>query len=203
MVSDPYKVLGVTPNASDDDIKKAYRQLSRKYHPDANINNPNKAQAEEKFKEIQTAYDQIMKAKENGTSAYGYDDRGYGGFAGTDNPNMKRMSAAMDYLSHGYYKEALNVLDGMEEHNARWYYLHSLANRGLGNSINAKQDANMAHQLEPTNTEYAQLVAALENGADWYFNAGQPYGGAIYQPDDCSSCLTKLCWLSMCSGCCC
>ena len=60
-MTDPYRVLGVSRNASDDEIKRAYRTLSRKYHPDANINNPNKAQAEEKFKEVQQAYDQIMK----------------------------------------------------------------------------------------------------------------------------------------------
>ena len=58
---DPYSVLGVSRNASDEEIKKAYRNLSRKYHPDANVNNPNKAQAEEKFKEIQAAYNQIME----------------------------------------------------------------------------------------------------------------------------------------------
>jgi len=78
MVINPYEVLGVSPNASDEEIKKAYRTLSRKYHPDANINNPNAAQAEEKFKEVQTAYQQIMRAKEQGTSAYG-SSNSYGG----------------------------------------------------------------------------------------------------------------------------
>lgn len=63
---DPYQVLGVSRSASDDEIKKAYRSLSRKYHPDANINNPNKDQAEEKFKQVQQAYDQIMKEKQSG-----------------------------------------------------------------------------------------------------------------------------------------
>ena len=58
---DPYQVLGVSRDASDDEVKKAYRNLSRKYHPDANNNNPNKAQAEEMFKKVQAAYDQIMK----------------------------------------------------------------------------------------------------------------------------------------------
>ena len=60
-MTDPYQVLGVTRGASDEEIKKAYRTLSRKYHPDANVNNPNKEQAEERFKQVQQAYDQIMK----------------------------------------------------------------------------------------------------------------------------------------------
>ena len=59
----PYEVLEVPETASEEEIKKAYRKLSRKYHPDANVNNPNKAQAEEKFKEIQQAYQQIMKER--------------------------------------------------------------------------------------------------------------------------------------------
>lgn len=72
MVYDPYAVLGVSYKDSDEDIKKAYRTLSRRYHPDSNINNPNKAQAEEKFKLVQQAYDQIMKDREQGVrGAYG------------------------------------------------------------------------------------------------------------------------------------
>lgn len=95
-MTNPYDVLGVSENATDEEIKKAYRTLSRKYHPDANINNPNKEQAEETFKQIQQAYNQIMKQREQGytSSSYsqqngqagqyqshsGYDD--FGGFWG-------------------------------------------------------------------------------------------------------------------------
>lgn len=83
MFTDPYEVLGVSRDATTDEIKKAYRSLSRKYHPDANINNPNAAQAEEKFKDIQQAYQQIMDEKEHGGSygggSYGPgSSRGYG-----------------------------------------------------------------------------------------------------------------------------
>ena len=74
MTYDPYSVLGVSRDASEEEIKKAYKALSRKYHPDANINNPNKDQAEEKFKEIQAAYQQIMKERTEGYSYGG----GYG-----------------------------------------------------------------------------------------------------------------------------
>lgn len=83
MVFDPYQVLGVSPSASDEEVKKAYRQLSRRYHPDANVNNPNAAQAEEKFKQVQQAYEEIMKLREQGArggqTAYGPgSSRGYG-----------------------------------------------------------------------------------------------------------------------------
>ncbi len=94
-MNDPYKVLGVSRDASDDEIKKAYRQLSKKYHPDANINNPNKDKAEEMFKLVQEAYQQIMyerqhpyASRSNGNSSssgsgtnggYGYQDGQYYG----------------------------------------------------------------------------------------------------------------------------
>ena len=78
-MKNPYDVLGVPQNASEDEIKKAYRKLSRTYHPDANINNPNKAEAEEKFKEIQQAYQQIMQEREHGTSGQSSYGAGAGG----------------------------------------------------------------------------------------------------------------------------
>ncbi len=88
-MNDPYQVLGVSRGASEEEIKKAYKALSRRYHPDANINNPNKDQAEEKFKEIQAAYQQIMKEKTEGFSGQsgygGYGRSGYGNTGGYGN----------------------------------------------------------------------------------------------------------------------
>ena len=73
MINNPYEVLGVSPSASDDEIKKAYRDLTRKYHPDANVDNPLADLAEEKFKEVQEAYDMIMKERASGGGySYGY-----------------------------------------------------------------------------------------------------------------------------------
>jgi molecular chaperone DnaJ len=80
MYFDPYQVLGVSRDASEEEIKKAYRALSRKYHPDANINNPNKGQAEERFKQVQQAYAQIMKERSGDYSGQGYTGSGFGGF---------------------------------------------------------------------------------------------------------------------------
>ena len=83
MNKNPYEVLGVSPNASDDEIKKAYRDLTRKYHPDANVDNPLADLAEEKFKEVQEAYDTIMHERASGsTGGYSYGGSSSSGSSG-------------------------------------------------------------------------------------------------------------------------
>ncbi len=82
-MSDPYKVLGISQTATDEEIKKAYRALSRKYHPDANINNPNKKEAEEKFKEVQQAYEAVMFEREHGYRKGSAGQQTYGGYQGS------------------------------------------------------------------------------------------------------------------------
>ena len=170
---DPYSVLGVSRDASDDEIKKAYRKLSRKYHPDANINNPNKAQAEEKFKEVQQAYEQIMKEREYGSSGNYNSYGGFGGFGTQDQNTYQdeeavRRQAAANYINSRHYKEAMNVLSSLQQRNGQWYYLSAMANMGLGNNVNALNDARSAVNMEPDNMQYRMLLQRLEGGGTWY-----------------------------------
>ena len=106
---DPYKVLGVSSNATDDEIKKAYRTLSRKYHPDANVGNPNQAAYEEKFKEVQQAYSAIMDMRQGKVPGAGNADDfwGFGGFGGqqsqkTESQDEQYMRSALNYIQNGY-----------------------------------------------------------------------------------------------------
>ena len=207
---DPYSVLGVPRNASDDEIKKAYRKLSRKYHPDANINNPNKDQAEEKFKEVQQAYEQIMKEREYGSSSQnGYGGYGnYGGFgnygnAGSsayqDEESMRRRAAA-NYVQSGHFQEAMNVLDSLGQKNGEWYYLAAMANMGMGNNVTALDQIREAVRQEPDNMQYQMLLQRLEGGGTWYQEMQNPFGGMPTGGDD--YCM-KLCLANLaCSLCC-
>lgn len=207
MVLDPYQVLGLSRGASDEEIKKAYRTLSRKYHPDANINNPNKAQAEEKFKQVQQAYDQIMKEKEQGAygGAYGgYGDFGFGGYQGrqsqANSDYENYMRAAANYIQTRHYKEALNVLNSMQERDALWYYYSAVANHGAGNNVAALEHAKRAADMEPGNYQYRQLVEQLEGSGMWYRDMQGPY--REYTMGGSDLCL-KLCIANMICNCCC
>lgn len=225
---DPYSVLGVSRNATEDEIKKAYKTLSRRYHPDANINNPNKAQAEEKFKEIQSAYQQIMKERTSGygSGGYGYGGGssggyggqgggGYGGFGGfgpfggfgqsqeTGYEEDTYIRAAGNYIRNGYYREARTTLDNMAEagRSARWYYYSAVAHSGLGNNVAALEHARRAAALEPDNMSYRSLVQQLESGGSWYEQRQAAYG---YPSFGGGNICMKLCLANLiCNLCCC
>ncbi len=212
----PYQILGVSENADMDEIKKAYRKLSRIYHPDANVNNPNKDQAEAKFKEIQSAYQQIVNERERGTnSSYGgsygqgtYQQGPFGGFGGytqqrQESQESTRMQAAGNYIRNGYYKEALNVLESMTstERNAKWYYYSAMANQGIGNNITATEHAQKAVQLEPSNYQYQAFLQRLQSGESWYAERGMMYGRPVMGVGNC--CMEYLMLQCFCNLCCC
>jgi curved DNA-binding protein CbpA len=179
----PYQVLGVSRDASDDDIKRAYRSLSRKYHPDANVNNPNKKEAEEKFKEVQQAYDLIMKQRQQGTDSFGGFGYSYGnrhsqsGSYSGSQQNSNEMQAAWSYIMNGYYREAMNVLNSIDVSNrsGRWYYLAAIASEKLGNVMDARTYINRALEYEPSNFSYRQFRQHLDGGAMWYETRGAAY----------------------------
>lgn len=186
-MQDPYQVLGVPRNATDEEVKKAYRNLSRKYHPDANINNPNKKEAEEKFKEVQQAYKFIMN-KEEGQNTYG--GFSYRGFSGgstwngqedSRNRNMDQddtyLTAAANFIRNGMHSDALRVLSDIKNRNAKWYYYSTLANAGNGNQATALEHIKQAIAMEPQNMEYQKTLQQLQSGSGWYNNMGSPYGG--------------------------
>ena len=82
------------------------------------------------------------------------------------------MQAARNFINSGHYQEACNVLNSIQERNARWYYYSAIANSGIGNQINALEYARKAVQMEPGNAEYRQLVSRLENNGRWYADRG-------------------------------
>lgn len=178
---DPYAVLGVSRDATDEEIKKAYRALSRKYHPDANINNPNKEQAEEKFKEIQQAYQQIMYEKEHGTSngygqggygqsGYGGNSSGYGGsdwdfggfgdffggfggFGGYGGSQGQRQNRAGGTDEESTYKQAASNYIRSGHYKEALNVLNSMSNR----------DAHWYYLSAIANSGMGNNVAALEH----------------------------------------
>lgn len=230
MIQDPYKVLGVGEHCTDAELKKAYRSLSKQYHPDANPDNPEAA--EEKFKEIQEAYRQIISAREKGTSAYGYQDsqsgsagyqngyadyNPYGGFddffrAWTNQAEERRrqaeqeapeLQAARNYINSGYYNEAMNALFQLKEseRNARWYYYAAFASQGRGSNVDALNYARRACDLEPDNPEYQTFLNRLTNGGAWYARQGETYGGFNPMTNTAGWCLSMMALNLLCNCC--
>lgn len=188
MTKNPYDVLGVSVNASDDEIKKAYRDLTRKYHPDANVNNPLADLAEEKFKEVQEAYDIIMKertAGNQGYGGYGYGNYGYGQNSGNYQQQNTEIQAVYNFINNRRFQDALNVLGRMSNRNAQWYYLSAIANNGIGNNILARDHAAQAVNMEPNNIQYRQLLSQLSWNTQRY--QGNPYGRGYGNQQSCGT----------------
>lgn len=186
----PYEVLGVSRNASLDEIKKAYRELSRKYHPDSYVGNPLSSLAEEKFEQVQEAYDAIMKEK-NGDYNYAsnYNNNGY------NNGDSGEMAEVYNLLGRRSYSQALRLLDSMPNRNAKWYYYSAIAQVGLGNNLRGMEYAKMAVSMEPNNVEYQNLVNRLSFQSNRYGEVRNVYRGGRSGFDDASDLCCKL-WLA-------
>ena len=186
----PYEVLGVSRNASIDEIKRAYKELSRKYHPDSYVGNPLSSLAEEKFKQVQEAYDAIMKEK-NGDFNYtdNYNNSGY------SNGESGEMAEVYNLLGRRAYSQALSLLDSMPNRNAKWYYYSAIAQVGLGNNLRGMEYARMAVSMEPNNIEYQNLVNRLSFQGNRYGEVRNVYRGGRSGFDDASDLCCKL-WLA-------
>ena len=169
MMTDPYSVLGISPNASNDDVKRAYRDLSRKYHPDSYVDNPLSELAEEKFKEVQEAYQQIMNERESGYSGQSYGNSNYGntgygqgnyGYSGNSSGDMMNVC---NLINSGRYRDALNVLSRVQQRDAQWYYFSAVANQGMGNNYVALDHARQATNMAPGNQEYRAFLNQIQN----------------------------------------
>lgn len=205
---DPYEVLGISRSATEDEIKKAYRAASRKYHPDANLDNPKAA--EEKFKEVQQAYKEIIRQRESGQNqdAYGSSFGGYGGYYGGQYQRRQQsdysgedsyMQAAANYIRAGYYKEAIQVLSQISNRDARWYYYSAMANFYSGNNVTGMEHIDRAIALEPGNMEYKMCKQQMEGGGAWYQTRRSTYDVPGFGNDYC----TKICLANLLCNCCC
>ena len=191
MVKDPYQVLGVSPDASDEEIKKAYRDLTKKYHPDLN---PGDESAAEKMHDVNAAYDAIK----NGTAQQ----------QTTRRTERSEYTAARNYIRNRMYPEALTALSGVpaSERDGRWYYLSGVAKMYQGNKIAALEDARTAVRLDPDCEEYQELLRQLETGGDFYRNYTTEYQSGIRMDRLCMTlCLSQFCLGPLCGWnmCCC
>lgn len=179
MTEDPYKILGVSPGASDDEIKRAYRKLAKQYHPDLN---PGDAEAARKMQQINDAYERIKNPEKNQRTgeSQSYGGYGYDPFGGAWQHEQRQSAdsyqqAAAQYIRFRRYQEALNALSNSAARDSRWYYLSALANDGLGNRVTALEHIKRAVSMEPDNYTYLQALEQMESGGTTYRRQAQGY----------------------------
>ena len=182
MPRDPYSVLGVSPNATDDEVKKAYRELARKYHPDAYRDHPLAELAEEKMKEINEAYDQIQKMRAAGGN-------GSGSYSGGSSNGNADFAAVRNAIQVGNLAAAEAMLNAIQNHNAEWYFLMGSLYYRRGWYDEAKSHFQTAASMDPGNMEYRTAAARMQNTQTVYTQTGN---GGSSTDDACCSMLQSL-----------
>ncbi len=193
-MSDPYEVLGVSPSASDDEIKKAYRELVKKYHPDNYADNPLADLAEAKMKEINEAYDTIVKQRTQGgyQSYQSYQPSGGGQSSYSSRPTV--FAQVRQLINQGNLAEAQSLLQASANRSAEWYYLSGTIAYRKGWMDEARQNFWTACNMDPTNLEYRQALNSMGMTA-----TRGTYGGGS---DDLAALCTTLCCLNcLCNSC--
>ena len=212
MTEDPYKILGVSPDATDEEIKRAYRRLAKQYHPDRN---PGDAEAARKMQQINDAYERIKNPEKTagssgsgyggsygGYSGYGYGSDPFGGYRQSHRySGSSYRQAAAQYIRFRRYREAVNTLENDTNRDAQWYYLSALANDGLGNRGTALEHIRRAVSMEPDNPEYLRTLEMLENDGTAYRRQAQTYQTYhMGRPSLASACMCILAQLFCCNG---
>ena len=188
MFDDPYRVLGLVPGASEEEVKRAYRQLAKKYHPDMN---PGDAHAAKMMNDINAAYDQIKNPPRQTTTQNAYDP--FSGWYQQQSYGQSRQPSAMQtarhYVQMGSYHEALFVLNNIpsSQRNAEWYYLSAVANTNLGNRVLGYEHINQACRMDPGNEQYQLVRDQIQHHGQVYEERQQ--GFHFQQVDPCGTAL--------------
>ena len=201
-MKDPYSILGVSPGASDNEVKRAYRELARKYHPDNYQDNPLADLAEEKMKEVNEAYDAITRQRSGGEGHQSGGGATYQAQSGYQTQNYQRASAdpffakVRQCIQAGNVEAAERMLtQEATTKNAEWYFLMVAVCYRRGWLDEARQNYQMAAQMEPGNMEYRQAYAMMSQGGVSYRPSGYRSSASSGCDDCCSaylcfSCLT-------------
>ena len=189
---DPYQVLGVPSTATDEEVKKAYRNLARKYHPDNYHDNPLADLAQERMKEINEAYEEIQTQRKRGAStgsSYGTSS-GYTGGAGYGYGGYQSYAGPYQRVRMAIYQNDLNLaeelLNAMQDHDAEWNYLKGVLCQKRGWLDEAKRYYQTAVQMDPNNSEYQRALDMAEGRQ------------TAYRPDGYGSVSTGNCHMSPC-----
>ena len=194
----PYEVLGVPENASEEEIKKAYKELVKKYQPDKYQDNPLADLAEEKLQEVNEAYDMLMKNRNSGSSgSYSYGNYGSGSGSGGSYGTPDYM-AVRRYIDAGNLTAAENILNSTKDRSAEWFFLSGMLSYRKGWYDDAVNKLKTANDLAPNNMEYSQAYGRIINMGGAYQN--QAYGRGYGSSND-MCCQALQCYI--CADCCC